>query len=115
MLMKAPFLLTKIIEAALDLKAQNLIQIDMEGRSSLSDYILICHGTSTAHAKGISDKINVSLKHEGVLPLGIEGYSEGEWILLDYNEVIVNVFIEESRQLYDLEELYQDHQLQTFE
>lgn len=113
--MEAPILLEKIVQAALDLKAQNLIQFDMEGKSALADYVIVCHGTSTAHSQGISDKINLDLKHQGILPLGIEGHSGGEWILLDYNEVIVNIFLEESRQLYQLEELYQDHSSKTFE
>ncbi|MBU3915917.1 ribosome silencing factor [bacterium] len=97
-----------IVQAALDLKACDLMEIDMEGRSSLSEYVILCHGTSSAHAQGISDKISLTMKKEKILPLGVEGYNEGEWILLDYNSVIVHIFLEETRELYNFEQLFQD-------
>ncbi len=113
--METPYLLTKITESALDLKANNLFQFDMEGKSSLADYIIVCHGTSTAHTQGITDRITLDLKKDGLLPLGVEGYNEGAWILIDFNTVIVHVFLEETRELYNFEELYQDFPCKTFE
>ncbi len=113
--METPYLLTKITQSALDLKANNLIQFDMNGKSSLCDYIVICHGTSTAHSKGIADRISFDLKKDGLLPLGIEGHEEGVWILIDFNTVIVHVFLEETREMYSFEELYQDCPSQTIE
>ena len=80
----------------------------MEGKSSLADYILICHATSTAHAKGIADKVLMNLKQEGITPLGIEGYESREWILLDFNSVILHIFLEETRENFMIEEIYQD-------
>lgn len=98
--------LANICEAALDLKAQALVQIDLEGKSSLADFIVICQGTSTTHVKGIADRISLNLKQAGILPLGIEGYDSGLWILMDFNSVIVHIFQEETRSFYDLEQLY---------
>jgi ribosome-associated protein len=100
--------LKTITQAASDLKARSLMEIDMEGQSSLSEYVVLCHATSTAHAKGISDKISLTMKKEKILPLGIEGYNEGEWILMDFNSVIIHIFLEETRKLYDFEDLHKD-------
>ncbi|NQU66104.1 MAG: ribosome silencing factor, partial [SAR324 cluster bacterium] len=79
---------------------------DMEGKSSISDFVFICHGTSTAHTRGIADKISLTVKKEGELPLGIEGLEEGQWILIDYNSVIVHIFLKDVREQYTLEEIY---------
>ncbi|MCG8337158.1 MAG: ribosome silencing factor [Proteobacteria bacterium] len=106
--MDIPFTLSKISQSASDLKAVDLVQIDMDGKSSLADYILVCHGTSTAHTKGIADKISLNLKKEGILPIGVEGYDSGEWILMDFNTVIIHIFLEETRETFNLEEIYQD-------
>lgn len=106
--MDIPFTLSKISQSASDLKALDLVQIDMEGKSSLADYVLVCHGTSTAHTKGIADKISLNLKQEGILPIGVEGYESGEWILMDFNTVIIHIFLEETREIFNLEEIYQD-------
>jgi len=99
-------LLNEIIHSASDVKALDLVEMDVEGKSSVADFIVICHGTSTAHVKGISTKIEMNLKKHKLLPLGVEGYDTGEWILMDYNSVIVHIFLEEIRGNYQLEELY---------
>ena len=113
--MESPYITTRIIQSSLDLKAKNLLQINLAGKSSLADYILICHGTSTVHTRGIADKISLDLKKEGILPLGVEGYESGEWILLDYNTAIIHIFLEETRRFYNLEEVYMDFETETFE
>jgi ribosome-associated protein len=113
--MEPPFVVAQIVRSALDLKARDLKQIDMAGKSSLADHILICHGTSTAHTRGIADQISMDLKKEGVLPLGMEGYDTGEWILVDFNSTIMHIFLEESRLLYNLEDIYNDFESRTFE
>lgn len=102
-------LLENITESALNLKAINPIQFEMEGKSAISDYVIVCHGTSIAHTQGIADKINFQLKQQGVLPIGIEGYENGEWILMDYNAVVVHIFVEENRELFDLEEIFKEY------
>ena len=99
-------MLDTITRTTQDIKALNIVTFDMEGKSSISDFVFICHGTSTAHTRGIADKINLTLKKEGELPMGIEGYEEGQWILIDYNSVIVHIFLKDVRDRYSLEEIY---------
>ncbi len=104
--METQLLLNSITETAKNIKALDLIVIDMEGKSAITDYLIICHGTSTAHTHGIADNIHLTLKKNGVLPLGIEGMDEGQWILVDYNTVIVHIFLEDIREQYNIEEIY---------
>jgi len=99
-------LLDLITSTAEDLKALDPVLFDMEGKSSVSDFVFICHGTSTAHTRGIADKMGLTLKKAGELPLGIEGLEEGQWILIDYNTVIVHIFLKDVREQYSLEEIY---------
>jgi ribosome-associated protein len=99
-------LLTAITEKANDIKALDLVVIDMDGKSAITEYLVICHGTSTAHTQGIADNISLTLKKRDVLPLGIEGMGEGRWILMDYNSVIVHIFQEDVREEYSIEEIY---------
>lgn len=104
--METQSLLTSITETAEDIKALDLVVIDMEGKSAITDYLIICHGTSTAHSQGIADNIHLTLKKKGIHPLGIEGQEEGKWILIDYNTVIIHIFLEDIREQYNLEEIY---------
>lgn len=105
--METKALLDTIVASAEDIKALDIVVFDMEGKSAISDYLVICHGTSRAHTQGIADRISLTLKKEGVLPLGTEGRDEGRWILVDYNMVILHIFIEDVREQYNIEEIYQ--------
>lgn len=113
--METSTILETVIQSALDLKALNLIQVEMEERSSLSDYILICHGTSTAHTQGIADKISITMKNLELLPLGTEGYEDGSWILIDYSSVVIHIFTDKNRMKYNLEELYTEFKTTTIQ
>jgi len=73
-----------------------------------TDYFLICSGTSTTQVKAIADSIEEKFKEKGVLPSHIEGYTEGRWVLMDYDEVIIHVFHEDTRKFYELERLWGD-------
>jgi len=94
--------------AILNKKALDLVILEMRELSSIADYFIICSGKSDRQVQGIAYSVEESLKKEGVYPLGIEGFSEAKWILLDYNDVIVNVFYEPIREFYDLEGLWSD-------
>lgn len=98
--------LSEAIEAALDKKAQDPVVIDLAGICSFTDYFLICTGTSTRHNQTIADSIEEKLKRQGHRPLHIEGYTEGEWILLDYVDFVVHIFSARAREFYDLERLW---------
>ena len=103
-----------MITAAQDLKAEGILLYDLQNRSTVTDFIVICSGRSQAHVKGISDKIEERLKEHGFSPRGIEGYSEGSWVLLDYDVVIVHIFHPETRTYYDLEDLFRSFPHEQF-
>lgn len=72
----------------------------------MTDYFLICHGSSDRLVQAISDHLLEMMKEKGVRALGVEGYTEGRWILLDFGDLVIHVFFEETRRFYDLERLW---------
>ena len=94
----------KILE---DKKAIDIVTIDTTNKNPLADYFIIATGTSNTHVKALSDNIEKTLKEEKIYPNKIEGYQTGTWVLLDYYEVVVNIFIQEEREKYRLEEILQ--------
>lgn len=94
---------------ALDSKKGIDIQvIEIKDISVLADYMVIATGSSTTHVKALADEVEYQLDNAGVSVSHIEGYRSNSWILLDYIDVIVNVFSDEAREFYDLERLWQD-------
>jgi ribosome-associated protein len=89
-----------------DRKALEVIVIDMREASSITDYFLICSGGSERQVRAIADAIAEEAEASGLVSLGIEGYRDGHWILMDYGDVIVHVFSQETREFYDLERLW---------
>ena len=94
--------------AALDKKAADLTVLDMQRVSSVTDYFLVCSGKSTTHVRTITDAIRQELKADGIRPLHAEGRAESGWVLLDYGDVLVHVFLEDTRAYYALERLWGD-------
>lgn len=94
---------------ALDSKKGLDIQvIEIKDISVLADYMVIATGTSSTHVKALADEVEYKLDEAGVSVSHIEGYRSNSWILLDYIDVIVNVFSDEAREFYDLERLWHD-------
>lgn len=91
-----------------DKKGINISIIKIEDVSVLSDYMVIATGTSSTHVKALSEEVEFKLKEAGVTVSHIEGYRSNSWVLLDYVDVIVNVFSDEAREYYDLERLWRD-------
>ena len=100
-------LIKRILELLEDAKAEEIVLIDAQHRSSLADYLLICEGRSQLHCRGIAENVEHNLKRGGEASLGIEGEREGNWVLLDYGNIILHVFHPEIRKYYRLEELYE--------
>ena len=94
--------------AALKKKAFDLLVLDIRESSSFADYFIMCSGNSNRQVQAIASAIELDLKKEGIYPLGIEGFNEGTWILLDYDEVIIHVFFQPVREFYQLERLWSD-------
>ncbi|HEU18587.1 MAG TPA: ribosome silencing factor [Deltaproteobacteria bacterium] len=96
------------VNAALDRKAKDLVVLKVKDSSSFTDFFVICSGTSDRQVKAIADHVAEKLKKAGILPLGIEGGNAGNWILMDYGDVIIHVFYEPTRDFYDIERLWSD-------
>jgi len=94
------------LEAALDRKAGDVVVLELDGICSFADCFIICSGTSTRQNQAISDGIKDRLRRSGNRPAHVEGYSEGEWILMDYLDFVVHIFTERAREFYDLERLW---------
>lgn len=82
--------------------------IEISDVSVLADYMVIATGNSSTHVKALADEVEYQLDNAGISVSHIEGYRSNSWILLDYIDVIVNVFSEEAREFYDLDRLWQD-------
>lgn len=94
------------VQSALDKKAADLTVLEVKEVSSFADYFVICHGDSTRQVRGIARNIEEKMKEAGFLPFGVEGAREGQWVLLDYEDIVVHVFLKPVREFYDLERLW---------
>ena len=82
--------------------------LDLQGLTSITDYFVICSGESTTQVKAIEEQIEEKFKESKVKPLGIEGLTYNHWVLMDYGDVIIHIFEEETRAFYELEKLWID-------
>lgn len=96
------------VAAALERKAQDLKVLNLGPVSDFTDYFLICSGTSDRQVQAISEAIQQALAAEGVRPLHVEGQRSGNWVLLDYGDLVAHVFQTEPREFYALERLWSD-------
>ena len=95
------------IQACLDKKAEEISILEMEkGSGAFTDYFVLCSGTNPRQVQAIADEVELRLKATGVPPAHVEGYKQGEWILVDYLDFVVHVFSERARKFYDLERLW---------
>ena len=99
--------LHRVVKTALDdLKAKDVREIDVRGKTSVADLIVVASGTSTRHVKSIADEVVRSAKQAGLPPLGVEGQREAEWVLVDLGDIIVHVMLPRTREFYGLERLW---------
>ncbi|MBS0383029.1 MAG: ribosome silencing factor [Proteobacteria bacterium] len=99
--------LRRRVLAALDeLKAHDIREIDVRGRTSIADLLIIASGTSSRHVKSLADEVVKFAKRAGMLPLGVEGEAEAEWVLVDLGDIIVHVMLPRIREFYGLERLW---------
>lgn len=99
-------MLAKVLQSVDDDKAEDVVQIDLRGRSDMADYMVICSGRSSRQVAAISEKLADRLKHEMLLAVRIEGKETGDWVLIDAGDVIVHVFRPEVREFYQLEKMW---------
>ena len=92
---------------ASDVKAQDIVELDLRGVLGYTDYFVIATGGSDRQVKAVHDRIHENMKREhGLLPRRVEGLSESRWILMDYLDVIVHIFTPEAREFFRLEQLW---------
>lgn len=96
------------VEAALERNAREPVVLDLRGLSDVTDYFLIATGDSDTHARAISENILEKMRERDIRPVGVEGTSNARWILMDFVELIVHVFLDEVRDFYRLERLWGD-------
>lgn len=101
-------ILSLVVSAALDKKAEDIRILDLTTLGSITDYFIVCSGHSSRQTQAIADRIREVLKEAGVRPGHVEGYTAGEWILMDYVDFVIHIFTEEKRAYYSLEKLWSD-------
>ncbi len=99
-------LLQAVRGAVGELKAKDVVEIDVRGKSSVTDYMVIASGTSSRHVKSIADEVVKFAKKLDVMPLGVEGEREAEWVLVDLGDVVAHIMLPRVREFYALERLW---------
>lgn len=98
----------KIAQALDSKKALDIKVLEVGALTGIADYFIICYGTSTTHIKALSNEVDEQIGKTGELPMHLEGYDSASWILMDYGNVLVNIFSKEAMDFYDLERLWSD-------
>lgn len=98
-------LMRTCVEVCEDRKGLNIQVFDVRGHSTLTDYYLFCSATSMPHLRALQQNLDRKLKDANLLPRSVEGTPESKWILVDYNDVLIHLFEQETRELYNVEAL----------
>lgn len=99
----------KAAKIASDKKAEDIIILQLSDLTAFADYFVICSGENPIQIKTIAEAIEQDFKKDaGIMPIGIEGMANGQWVLMDYGDIIIHIFDKESREFYDLEKLWMD-------
>ena len=101
-------LLSSIQNILEDNKAKDISILDVKDKSSVTDFMMIASGRSTRHIQAIADNLIDKLKKDKIKPLGIEGYNQSEWILIDYGDLLVHVMHPTAREFFSLEKLWDE-------
>ena len=101
--MKPKKLLSALVDSIDNAKGVDAAVIDVRDMTDITDYMIVVTGTSSRHVRAIMRSVTDSLREAGVRPFGVEGEQHGQWVLLDYNDVLVHVMMRDTREFYDLE------------
>lgn len=97
---------TIVVNALEDLKAKDVTHLDVTELSQVMDTLIIASGTSNRHVKSLASNVAAQAKAAGIQPLGVEGEGQGEWVLVDFGDLVVHVMMPSTRDFYDLEKLW---------
>jgi ribosome-associated protein len=97
-----------VLAALEDAKANDIRQLDVRGLTDITDWMVVASGTSTRHVLALADHVRTQVKAQGLSPIGTEGESGSDWVLLDYGDVVVHLMLPDTRGFYDLEGLWDD-------
>lgn len=103
------------VNATLQKKAKDIVILNVKNNSSFTDYMIICSGATDRQTRAIAEAVQSYLKKAGILPLGVEGEAYGHWILLDYGDVVISIFLESIRAFYDIENLWDSPRMKVDE
>jgi ribosome-associated protein len=106
--MEAQALKKLVVDALEDLKGINAVTLDVSGLTDVMDWLVIASGSSNRHVKSLADNVCMEAKKQGVRPIGVEGEGAGDWVLVDFGDVVVHVMLPATRDFYDLERLWVD-------
>lgn len=96
-----------LIEAALDeMKAKDIVKIDVRGRSTVTDYMIVASGNSKRHVSAVAQSVLDKIKEQGIKLLGVEGQDVGDWVLVDVGSIVVHLMMPDARSFYDIERLW---------
>ena len=95
-----------VIEALDDLKAEDVVVLDVKDKTTVTDWLVVATGSSSRHTKSIANNVVIEAKKAGHLPLGIEGEGDGEWVMVDLGDIVVHVMQRQVREFYALESLW---------
>lgn len=105
--MQAEALVAFVIEKIEDMKGRDITKLNITEKSNFADFMVVCSGNSNRHVKSIAQSVSTECRAEGVEPLGIEGNDIGEWSLVDLGDVIVHIMTDDTRDRYQLEQLWE--------
>jgi len=97
-----------VLAALEDAKANDVRQLDVRRLTDITDWMVVASGTSTRHVLALADHVRTQVKAQGLSPIGTEGESGSDWVLLDYGDVVVHLMLPDTRGFYDLEGLWDD-------
>lgn len=95
-----------VVDALDDIKAQNIVKLDVRDLTTVTDYMIVASGTSNRHVQALVDNVAEKAKKAGHKPIGVEGEAGGEWVLLDLEDALVHVMLPRVREFYNLEKLW---------
>lgn len=104
--MNSEQLSTLVVDALDDIKAQDIVCLDVRDMTTVTDYMIVASGTSNRHVQALVENVAEKAKHAGHQAIGVEGEEGGEWVLLDLQDALVHVMLPKVREFYNLEKLW---------